>query len=435
MTARIRLFLKGFCMGVADVIPGVSGGTMALVLGIYTRLIDAISGVGLSLLRSLFRGSFWRQFFAVLVNPAKEDRSLPEARSASDMAFLAVLLLGIVAAALTGVRFIPGLLTEHPQPTLGFFMGLVLASVVIPYRLMGRRSLKEGLAFVVSLVATTLVLGLGVDSSGNARGQVELSLAPAAVAGATAPVVLPAAEVRLSTARYPDKPRREVVFEAVAAESAIVLPLDGSAVVVPIRAQMSSAAANVGPGEVQRIMVQRQGRDDIRVAQPAPVTGGTDPSLLYIFLCGAIAISAMILPGISGSFILLLLGQYFYVIFTVSAIIYDRDLSRLPVLLALLGGIVVGILAFSRLLSWLLARFHSIIMAVLVGLMLGSLRNLWPFQTQTASGAENHWPRALDGTVWVTLLAFAVGMAAVLTLDFFGRRQERATAGERNRVA
>ncbi len=326
MAARFILFLKGFCMGVADVIPGVSGGTMALILGIYKRLIDAISGVGLRLVREVVTGSFWRRFFRLLVRPEEEDLGSPQQRPAADAAFLAVLMLGIVAAVLTGVRIIPGLLEDHPEPTMGFFFGLVLASVLLPYRLMARRGWRELLVFMMALGASFVIVGLGTGI----------------------------------TAGDPSQP----------------------------------------------------------VAEPA---------LAYIFLCGAVAISAMILPGISGAFILLLMGQYFYIVTTARAIIYDRDLSQLPVLLVLLAGIAVGILLFSRVLSWLLRHFHSPVMAVLMGLMLGSLRRIWPFKDEAADVGVNRLPAVMDSSVIATLSTFLVGLGVVLLLDYLGRRKQRAT--------
>ena len=426
MTARFILLVKGFAMGIADVIPGVSGGTMALILGIYERLVRSIRNIDLGLLRALFTGAFWRRGVRLLLHPGEETEAAAD-RYPGTAAFLAVLLLGIAIAALTGVRVIPRLMTEYRAPTLGFFFGLVLASVVVPFRMMGRRSWREVVAFVLTLAGTYVLVGLPIDDAGNARGSVVVQAA--APAAGAAPILLDAADTKFSTFRFEGNPKREILYVPRVEAPEIVVPADGTPVEVPIVAQMAGEEGNV-TAEVTLLLEPKAARASVVVSQPAPVAGGSNPALWYIFLCGAIAICAMILPGISGSFILLLLGQYFYVVYTVHEIVYGHDMSRAPVLAVFLLGIVVGILSFARLLDWLLANFHSIVMAVLVGLMLGSLRKIWPFQALTVDGTENRLPGALDETVAVTAAAFVAGVAIVLTLNWLGARKEKqSTAG------
>lgn len=422
MRARFVLFLKGFCMGIADVIPGVSGGTMALILGIYERVVGSIKDVSLGMIKALFSGAFWKRAVRLLLHPEEEQAGATD-RYAGSATFLAVLLTGILAAALTGVRIIPPLMTEYRAPTLGFFFGLVLASVIVPYRMMDRRGWREGLAFVLTAVGTFFLVGLPIDQSSNARGTVTLR----AAAAAEAPIRLDAADTKFSTVRFGGDPKREIIYVPHVEEPTIVVPADGTPVTVPIVAQMAGADGNVGEGEVRHLLEPQRAQDAVVVSQQGPVGGGSNPALWYIFLCGAIAICAMILPGISGSFILLLLGQYFYVVYTVHEIVYGRDMSRVPVLAVFLAGLVIGILAFSRVLTWLFQHFRSVVMAVLVGLMLGSLRKIWPFQELTVEGTRNHLPDVFDTTVALTAGMFVVGIAIVVTLEWFGARKGRDT--------
>jgi len=137
-------------------------------------------------------------------------------------------------------------------------------------------------------------------------------------------------------------------------------------------------------------------------------------------VAGSIASVAMILPGISGSFLLVLMGKYQQVL----AAVNERD----PVVVVLFGvGFVAGILAFSRVLKRLLARHHATTMAFLVGLMLGSLRKVWPFrQYSAADGGETYscaLPESLDGDVLSTIAMMAIGIVAVLAIERLGARR------------
>ncbi|MEO4047542.1 DUF368 domain-containing protein [Pseudomonas sp. CAU 1711] len=171
----------------------------------------------------------------------------------------------------------------------------------------------------------------------------------------------------------------------------------------------------------------------------APVQWGNDP--LSLFLAGAIAICAMILPGISGSFLLVLMGLYA----TVLGAVKSLDLAVLAVFA---GGCLVGILSFARLLSWLLARYRDLTLAFLTGLMLGSLNKVWPWKhtltwrtdshgQQVPVLQENLWPQQFalqsgqDAQLWAAILLAVVGVVLVLGLEWLaGRRQRAAGAAE-----
>ena len=245
------LVLKGMGMGAADVVPGVSGGTIAFIVGIYDELIDSIKSVNLASLKLLFTGKF-KEFFKSI-----------------NAGFLFSVLLGIGISVFSLAKIITWLLIDHPILVWSFFFGLVLASTWFVSRDIKTCNWKTILSFVI---------GVGV-------------------------------------AYY------------------------------------------------------------ITVATPAE----TPSNLLFIFLCGAIAICAMILPGISGSFILVLLGKYFFVM--------DAVKSFDVVIIAVFGaGACVGITSFSRVLSFALKHFRDITLSVLTGFMLGSLNKVWPWKEIVSEG-------------------------------------------------
>lgn len=247
--------LAGFAMGVAEVVPGFSGGTVALVAGIYERLIAAIRQ-GARTLSLLLRAH---------VGPALRSLAL------MDWFFLAALLVGMFAALLTVADPLRTLIDERPFELSAVFLGLVLGAAAV-----AARRLRDASAWylLVGLAATALAFyGLGAS-----------------------------------------------------------------------------------PGAV------------------------TDPSLLVILLAGAVAISAWILPGVSGSFLLLVLGLYPVILDALA----DRQVG---VLLVFAVGCTIGLALFSTALNWLLARFHDLVLSLLIGLMAGSARVLWPWPEDAGFGS------------------------------------------------
>lgn len=240
------LMLKGMGMGAADVVPGVSGGTIAFIVGIYDELINTIRSINLQSLKLLFTFKFKEFWKAVNGN------------------FLFSLFAGIAISVFSLAKLITYLLVAHPILVWAFFFGLVLASTWFVAKDIEGWNWKTVLSFIIGAVI----------------------------------------------AYY------------------------------------------------------------ITVVTPAE----TPTNLLFIFLCGAIAICAMILPGISGSFILVLLGKYHYIMDAVKGL----DLLILCVFGA---GALVGITSFSRVLSYALKHFRNVTMAVLAGFMLGSLNKVWPWKT------------------------------------------------------
>lgn len=262
---KIGFFLKGLAIGIAEVIPGVSGGTIAFITNIYERLLSSIKAIlGPELFRSLRRGG------------------LPEAWKTIDGGFLSVLLLGMGTGVITGVFGITHLLETHPRLVWGFFFGLILASSWF----VGKQVRKWDIPTILSLL-----FGTGI------------------------------------TLWY--------------------------------------TLASPGQG---------------------------NESLWFVFICGAIAISALMLPGVSGSFMLVLLGMYTLIIPSVKSVLLELDLNGLAIVAAFAGGCLLGLATFSRVLTWFFKNYHDLTMAGLTGFMLGSLNKIWPWrivlETRTNSSGE-----------------------------------------------
>lgn len=286
------LVLKGVGMGAADVVPGVSGGTIALIVGIYEELVNSIKSISLHSLKLLFTfrfAEFWRQI---------------------NGSFLLSVVGGILISIYSLAKLVTYLLDKHPIMIWAFFFGLVLSSIY----------------YVVKNVSQWNVLNMFMFLVGTA------------------------------VAYY------------------------------------------------------------ITVVTPTSTTN----DLWFIFLSGAIAICAMILPGISGSFILLLLGKYEYMMSAVK----NLDIMLLVVFAA---GALIGIVLFSRLLSYLLANFYNITISVLSGFMLGSLNKVWPWKEPVSYAADgtvltdrNILP---DAYMWEGIVLILVGVAVVIILETVSARK------------
>lgn len=245
--------VRGLLMGGADIIPGVSGGTVALIVGIYERLVTAVSSFDLRLL-GLLQKRAWR-----------------EAAAHVDLRFLIALGCGILAGIASLATLVNFLLNDYRAETLSLFFGLILASSFLVGRMVERWT-----------PSTVALLAAGTAFAYWLVGQ------------------LPA------------------------------VPPEG---------------------------------------------------LWYLFLCGAVAICAMILPGISGAFIMVIMGVYADVTGAISAVTLGKaDATTFLVLATFAVGCGLGLLTFSKFLRWLLARHEAATMATLCGFMVGSLRKIWPFK-------------------------------------------------------
>ena len=289
---------KGMCMGAADVIPGVSGGTIAFIMGIYAELLDSIKSVNGEALKLLLKGkigAFWKHINGT---------------------FLASLFAGILISVFSLAKLMKYLLEFHPVPLWSFFFGLILASAVYILKGLDKWSIRN----IISLL-----VGVAIGAF-------------------------------------------------------------------------------------------------ICLASP----GQTPDALWFIFLSGAIAICAMILPGISGSFILLLLGKYAFVMEAVSTL-------NIPVLVVFAAGAGIGIVCFSHILSWLLKKFYMLTIALLSGFMIGSLLKVWPWKVPGAQEGFDY--PALPGTfeqvtgadpqLFMSIGFMVLGLAIVLLIEFMAAKGEK----------
>ena len=296
--SRLKLIAKGFCVGSADVVPGVSGGTMAFILGIYPQLINAIKSFDTEWLRMILsfnvKGIINRPHFG----------------------FLIPLGIGAVTALLFFTRIVslPTLIRTQPEIIYGLFFGLVLGSIVLLFRHMGMNLLIKRVLFLI----------LGISFGGFV-----VTLVPAS----------------------------------------------------------------------------------------------TPDASWFIFLCGAIAISAMILPGISGSFILLMMKKYAYIFNAIG----HFDFS---IIIPFALGILTGVILFSRVLSYLLKTFYQQTILFISGLLIASLYVIWPFQERVYETVRNKErlissvpfsPETFGSQVLYSVIMMLVGFAFVIILDRFSR--------------
>ncbi|RKU25159.1 hypothetical protein C6497_16560 [Candidatus Poribacteria bacterium] len=324
----LQHIINGFLIGIANIIPGMSGGTLALVLGIYERLINALRNIGINTAKSTL---------GLLTFKQEAFSSFRDELRNIDFKFLFLLGVGAFISVVFSSKIIVYLLSSHHDATYGFFFGLVLTSIIIPIRMLNGFRWKE-------LFVLLLAIGL----------------------------------------------------------------------IVTIE-EMKKSAAN---------SVSVSGDDfDTSIA-----TYG------LFFISGALAISAMILPGISGSFLMLAFGVYFPLITAIKDTI-DGFFSLLkggiiqPILdnILILGvfaiGCLGGLLLFTRLLNLLLKQYRNITIAFLIGLMVGSLYGLWPFRASLTVGDKHydttHLLPELNLNLLITVGVFLVGCGIILWFSRF----------------
>ena len=306
--------LKGIAMGAADVVPGVSGGTIAFIAGIYEELLSTIKNLPVAV-KDLFKNRFNLKLFWKNAN----------------LNFLLSLILGIGISIVSLAKLTIYMLAHYPVPVWSFFFGLVLASVWFVMREIKKWKPAYFILFALGTVAGYL----------------------------------------------------------------------------------------------------------ITILSPAE----TPEALWFIFLSGALAICAMILPGISGSFILLLLGKYQYILTALTE-------ANIPVLLTFASGAVIGVILFSHFLTWLLKNYHAITIAFLGGVMFGSINKIWPWKTTVESMVksdgsvvsvveENILPATyteLTGAssqIIYAVIMFIVGLSIIFVIDSVARKiKEKSTKGE-----
>ncbi len=298
---------------------------MALVLGFYVRLIAAIHNIS---------PTTFKVFFGSLLFNKEALQNLKSETERIDAFFLIKLGIGAMLAIVALAEIMTFLLIEWHNPTYGFFFGLVLLSVVSPYRLIQKKSLT---VIILVIIGAASVWGVSNTVSSDD------------------------------------------LLEKAQKKHEIKLQKD-------VRVKDTGGSAASGPA-----------RSAI--------------SYLAFFIMGIVAISGMVLPGISGSFLLLLMGGYFEIL----TAIVNRDFTLLGIFAL---GCVVGILLFTRLLNYLLTNFHDHTLGVLLGLVIGSLWAIWPFKHSVKVGTEtvyldNRIPEALGSAELLTILTTIIGMIVV----------------------
>jgi len=416
--------LKGMCMGFADVVPGVSGGTMALLLGIYVKFIEAVKSVNLSWVAPL---GAW------IVSGFKREKrdAVLEPLLAIHWSFLIPLVSGIVVAFGIGARVIPTMMDAYPAEMRGFFFGLIVASLIVPFREMKKRGLTEA--------AVAVVLAIGTFAGVGAHSEPALSWAPQTLEESVSLEDFSRAHPSVRTPEHlwcshGEDHDNVALRDAVAADPeqvGVATRLDEICAGLAEReddleawiAYRDSITNEAG----DRIMGRKHDENPFNtVVVPAgtPVQTPT-PALWFIFVGGLLGICAMVLPGISGSFILLVMGLYHFMLSSaLKGLIYgliDLTLPTKPALyVAIFGtGCIIGIASFARVMSWLFKRHQALTLAAMIGIMIGALRAIWPWKLGDPHvGVINAMPTS--GEVAGPLTAFAVGLVLVVGLTVLG---------------
>ena len=292
----VSLALKGICMGSADVIPGVSGGTIALITGIYEDLIAALRSLDIKMVQKVFR------------------LDIKGALADVHIRFILTLFSGIIVAILSLAQLMNYLLHHHPVPIWSLFFGLIVASILVVGKQVTNWLGKAGICFLAGILAAAVIVNL-----------------------------------------------------------------------IPIK---------------------------------------TPETHWFIFLCGVVAICAMILPGISGAFILLILGKYEFITATLKNPFLVQNII---VILVFCLGCGVGLAGFSRVLNYLLGKFHNLTLAFLAGLITGSLMKIWPWkeilETQVIRGkAHVIWgrpimPDSFGSEFYFAIALMAAGFLGILVIE------------------
>lgn len=411
MKSRILLFLKGVCMGVADVIPGVSGGTLALILGIYTELVDTIRGLTPKPLEPLWR---W-------LTHGRQPEDF-EAFKASllelNLPFLMTLGAGIVCALAIGSSVIPPLLEGYPVIMRALFFGLILGSVYVPFTMIefdGRR------AYLVATIAVVAGTAFGYVATNPGR-TFDATLSWRTIEAGEGE------NLKSITRRGPAALTSEQVFwadENAALRDALKAQSPDA---YGELAAMREAAGEMAGADKATMKVRSEPYQTVEVPDGTPVKVPT-LAFWFVFVAGMIAICAMILPGISGSYLLLILGAYFFILNSLKGFLgglasMDFHGSAATYVVVFSAGAAIGILSFSRLLSFLLHRYPVATLGVLTGLMIGCLRGIWPFRAELAGVTTNVVPKAFDASVGYAIVAAVVGIVVVAAFTLWGRREK-----------
>ena len=338
-----RTLCQGVAIGIGNIIPGVSGGTIALILGIYERLLKAISNINIQ--------TIYFSFFIFSSKKEKREKFFQTMHDI-DALFLACLGIGAISAIVCLAFVFTYFLSQYREVTFAFFAGLILFSITVPYKMLTRKSWKE---FLMAFLALSLVVFLCfIKNSMEQKYAMKLQ----------------------------EYSKQNTIEQSILKESAIK---------VWEKVEQNNNEHNWG-------LIQQ--------------------TVIY-FCAGAIAISAMILPGISGSFLLLLLGLYFQILTAVKQ-------CQLGILIPFALGSIIGLLLFTRLLKFLLQKYYNATMAFLIGLILGSMYGIWPFQNIISIQGVSFYGHIclpeINMMFWLSCIFFILGGVIVIFLEKQGQK-------------
>lgn len=304
MKKLLSNFLKGFAMGTANVIPGVSGGTIALITGIFERLINSIKSFNIEALKLFFTGK-WKAF-------AKH----------TDLAFLLSVFAGVGVSIISLAKLLDFLFEQYPVFVWAFFFGLVLASIYYVGKTINKVSLPT-ILFAILGIGIALLIAFGTPAQQN-------------------------------------------------------------------------------------------------------------DNFFYLLLCGVVGACSMILPGLSGSYVLLLMGDYELIMIDAINMLTSSPLEGLKILLPVVLGAAVGLIAFAHLLSWVFNRYHDQTIALLTGFILGSLPIIWPWKESIVSVLKDGREK-VTGYKWlmpdintdffIALLIALLGVAIIVVTENLASRK------------
>jgi len=299
--------LKGIGMGIANVIPGVSGGTIALIVGIFERLINSLKSFNFTAMKLLFTGKF------------------KEFAKYTDFVFLFEVLLGVAVAMISVAKLFKYLFENYPVYIWSFFLGLLLASIFYVGKTVNKWDWKVIVAFIVG-IGVSLLISFG-------------------------------------------KPAQE------------------------------------------------------------------NDNFFYIMLCGAIGASGMILPGISGSYILVLMGDYQLVVIEgIDKLASSSPMDAMPVILPVMIGVVIGIIAFAHVLAWIFKNYHDITISLLTGFIVGSLPIIYPWKDgivetlqngkEIVTGYDYNLPQMDNSETWIAIGIIIIGAVLIIVTETIAMRKK-----------
>lgn len=277
----IKLFFKGVFMGIADAIPGVSGGTIALLLGIYEELILTISRLNFSMINEIKQNgfkSFWNKL---------------------NGNFLITLLFGIGISLISFVKISASLLIDYPLFVWSFFLGLILSTIYIIYKLIKSWNFINIFSVLIMMIFSIIATSISVNTTENIN-------------------------------------------------------------------------------------------------------------LFYILICGIIASSAMILPGISGSLILVILGVY-------KILIHALDNLEIKIIFTFLVGSIIGLLSFSRILKWLFIGYKNLAYSIMLGLVIGSITKIWPWKSENIIEVTNI-------EIFLSVILTIIGFSMIIIIEKYNKK-------------